>query len=825
MNDNRLFGASQMIYCDYEMYYDSDAFENVRGNGFARQHVPFMTWNGLPMFAGDFELSGVKSGRLVFTALGCADIWINGVRAGSDELKPGWSDYRKRAYYYDYDVLPLLREGKNRILAVVSNGWYSGRISGGYYGSRPPAVRLNLIVEDDGGRREISSGTSWKAQVGGRVRNADIWDGEYCDARFPGYDELSCASFDLSEWGSPKECDYFSGEITPFIGETVKVRDGLTLLPASVTVYSRVEDNGSDFGRIIPETDKTSLPVTAGEERKIIIDFGQETVGWVKIRVKGKPGSKVNVRYSEMLNDSGSRARGNDGPEGSVYTVNYRTARAKAHYVIGSDGEEEYRPTFSFFGFRYVELTCDSEFELISCEAQTVGSATKENGRIETSDGLINKLISNIIWGQRGNYLFVPTDCPQRDERLGWTGDTQAFCRTASYNANVYGFFRKWMTDARDTQADDGGMPDVVPRISDSKGWEDGAAWADFCIIVPHTMYLMYGDKTILSENFDAMERYIAHLIDINGFRGPRPTYGDWLSYDYCKNEFLSSAFLVHDLDLMIECSNVLGFEDKAEYYRGLRAKAYKFFTGKFMKNGKLKERKQTTCVIALAFNLLEDPDYAAEVARELPELIRENGNRLSTGFVGTYNLLPTLSKIGEDKTAYDLLMQRAEPSWLYSIDQGATTVWERWNSYTIEKGFGDVGMNSFNHYAYGAVEEWMYRYMAGIEPGKPGFAELILQPRPDMRTDDELPEGQHRMSWIRAEYTCPAGLIESSWSTEDGFVYECTVPEVPTVLRLPLIADKLTMNGDERPVTELEREGDCAVITLAPGKYTFIQK
>ena len=439
---------------------------------------------------------------------------------------------------------------------------------------------------------------------------------------------------------------------------------------------------------------------------------------------------------------------------------------------------------------------------------------------METSDELVNKLISNTVWGQRSNYLSIPTDCPQRDERLGWTGDAQAFSVTAAYNADVSGFFKKWMQDMRDGQID-GAYGDVAPRVLYCRS-DNATAWGDAGIIIPYNLYKLYGDKDFIAEHYASMESYIANLIEKYGFEGPIPRYGDWLAYDFCKNEYLSSAFLVHDLDMMIFMSDELGKPERAEHYRTLRKEAHKHFENTFMKDGELIDDTQTDYVIAIAFDLISG-DYLKKASDRLVEKIKENGNRLSTGFVGTYNLCLALSKMGEDNLAYTLLMQRNEPSWLYSVDQGATTIWERWNSYTLENGFGDVGMNSFNHYAYGSVMEWMYRYMAGIETDGIAFKNILLQPRVDTRTVDELPDGQQRMKWVRASYDSVAGLIESSWSNDESFVYECTVPEGSSAkLLLPVFADKVVINGVEHNMDEFEKENNCAIIKLGAGSYVF---
>ena len=777
--------------------------------------------DGMPMFAADFDATDKSSVTLSFTALGCVDIYINGKRVGNDELKPGWTNYNKRALYYEYDVSSYIGDGKNRILLVAAPGWYQGRISGGYYGVHMPAVMACITVENDTSKSVVVTDGSWKAACGGQIRTADIWDGEYCDARFDSYEKISCIGYDISDWEQAKICDYFDGEVTPFVGPTVRVRDGLGFGAEKMTVYENIKDNGTKFGEIDVISEPDNLPVKLGAGQKLVVDLTQEIVGWVNLTLKGAKGTAIKIRYAEFLNDSGDVERGNDGPKGSVYTVNLRSAKGKSHYILSGDGEEKYRPTFTFFGFRYVEISADGDVEITGFRAEVVGSDIKEIGHMETSDELVNKLISNTIWGQRSNYLFIPTDCPQRDERLGWTGDAQAFSVTAAYNADVSGFFKKWMQDMRDAQSDEGAYGDIAPRVSYCSS-DNATAWGDAGIIIPYNLYKLYGDKEFIEEHYPSMEKYIAQLIENYGFSGPIPRYGDWLSYDYCKNEYLSSAFLVHDLDMMIFLSEELGKSDKAENFKALRKKAHEYFVETFMENGELIDKTQTDYVMAIAFDLI-DGEYLKKASAELVQKIKDNGNRLTTGFVGTYNLCPALSKIGEDNLAYTLLMQRNEPSWLYSVDQGATTIWERWNSYTLDKGFGDVGMNSFNHYAYGSVQEWMYRYMAGIETDGVAFRNILLQPRVDTRTPDELPDGQQRMKWIRCSYNSVAGLIESNWSYEENFVYECTVPEGSSAkLLLPVFTEKVIVNGVEHSFGDFDKQDGCAVINLGAGSYVF---
>ena len=811
-----VFSNAKFIVTDFENYFSAKNSPWGQRKPRLYQHTDLIAWKGLPMFAKDFCVEKVAESRIYFTALGCIDIFINGIRIGEGELKPGWTSYDKRTLYESCEVTAALKQGKNRILAVVSPGWYTGRIAGERYGSNAPAAMIAIVSE---GRALAFTDKSWKCTVGGQIRTADIWDGEYRDGREDSFLSISSPDYDLSEWENADTYDY-KGEVTPFIGSRVCVRDGLSLKPKTIRISDGVKFNGSHFGKANICCENASLPTVLKDGQKMTLDFGQETVGWLKIKLKAAKGTEIKMRYAEFLNDSGKLSRGNDGPEASVYTVNLRSALGKAYYVTGSDEAVEYKPTFTFFGYRYVEISADSDVEIYELTAEVVGNDNTETGRIETSDPLVNKLISNIFWGQRGNYLSVPTDCPQRDERLGWTGDAQAFSVTAAYNADVYGFFRKWMQDMRDSQSEGGGYADVNPRVGCCCS-EDASAWGDAGVIIPYNLYKIYGDDTMIKEHFDSMEKYIAGLVTKYGYSGPIPRYGDWLAYDLCSNKFISSAYFNRDLDMMIYMCGVAGREDRTDYYKDLKAKAYEFFCDNFMKNGRLTEKTQCNKIISLAFNLLDD-DYAKEVADELEAQIKKNGDRLSCGFLGTYNLCPTLSKYGKDKTAYNLLLQRNKPSWLYSIDQGATTIWERWNSYTKDKGFGDVGMNSFNHYAYGAIGEWMYRFMAGIEAVEPGFGRFALCPRIDTRIADELPEGQPNIKWVKAQFDSSAGLIKSEWSTENGFIYKCSVPDGTTaLLTLPVFADKITVNGKE---LALEKGESKFEMTLEGGEYTFIQ-
>ena len=824
--DEMTGGAAKWIKCP--------EFEKVEipplhwGGGQEEQHKPICDEGGLGMFSKRFTVRGRATARIDATALGVFDLWINGSRVYDgkpDELKPGWSDYRKHVLYYSYDVSGYLKDGDNTLLAVLAPGWYAGRISFGTYENAEICFMAALHITDDDGARDIYTDESWLCGRGGRIRKSDIWDGEYIDFNQSCFRRLSAPDADRTGWvgAVSKAIDI---DVTPQVGPTIQVRD-FSVAPVTVTIYEGTKDNGTDFGEInvLSVSDKAdAFELKKGQTA--VIDFAQNMVGWPEFDVAGEAGTHVMVRFAEMLNDSGEKARGNDNPKGSVYTINYRSAKAKLQCVLSDAAKNHVRPTFAFYGFRYIEFTASDDIRVSGLIGDVVGSATTETGYIQTSHEKVNKLISNIIWGQRGNYLSVPTDCPQRDERLGWTGDTQIFCNTAAYNADVDGFFKKWLRDARDSQSPEGMYPDVIPTVR-VVGF-GGAGWSDAGIVVPYVMMRMYDDRELVAEHYDSMEKYMGWL-DSRGMEGPHPTYGDWLAYERTDNKYIAVAYYALDARMMAEMSRAIRKANRAQHYDALYLKVRDHFRATYCdENGDLlpEHRSQTCYLLALMTGML-DEDNAKAAVKALHDKIVDNGHKLSTGFIGAGILNKVLAENGDCNLAYSLLLQTANPSWLYSVDQGATTIWERWNSYTIATGFGDVGMNSFNHYAYGSVEEWMYRYVAGIEadPEAYGFERVILQPTPDTRTADELPEGQEKITFVKAHYDSRHGRIESSWSTENGFVYEAVTP-VPATLRLPVLADKdaFTVNGVEHKFSEFECKDGRVIITLAPGAYRFEQ-
>ncbi len=801
--------------------------------------TPIEDQGGIALFRRQFSVSGLKSARIDATAMGAFELYCNGRRVGRvdeegrevyDEMKPGWSDYNDRVLYYSYDLAPYLSEGENTLVAAVAPGWYDGRINYQTYGADTHIALLAAIhLRDTAGERAIYTDEGWEGHWGSAIRAADIWDGELYDASLPTPEALSTGCSCVA-WNrvTTEERDIF---VTPHIGPTIQIREGLTRTPEQVVIYEGTEDNGSDYGKIhIVREPGATQAFTLRRGEAAVIDLGQNMVGRPHFTVRGEAGTTLLVRFGEMLNDSGSIARGNDNPEGSIYSINYRSAKAKLYYRLRGDAAgESYKPSFTFFGFRYLEITATGDVTVEALECPVIGSATREIGHMETSHPVVNQLISNIIWGQRGNYFSVPTDCPQRDERLGWTGDTQAFCGTAAYNADVAGFFHKWLQDARDSQHESGMYPDVIPTVR-VVGF-GGAAWSDAGIIVPYTMWKMYADTAIIEEHYASMERYMDWLAGTNHL-GPNPTYGDWLAYEPTDNRYISVAYYALDALYMAAMSRAIGKAERAAHYAAVYADQVRYFRSTYCDEaGNLLPAHRTQCgyLLALRIGLLPEKNRPAAVAA-LKQKIVDNGYKLSTGFVGSCILCEVLAEFGENNLAYSLLLQTENPSWLYSIEQGATTIWERWNSYTKATGFGDVAMNSFNHYAYGAVQEWMYRHIAGIETTEeaPGFARPILQPKPDTRRPEEIPAGQERITWASTAYESKAGLIVSNWDTRDGFVYECETP-APATLYLPILTDAetYTVNGCTRRFDAAEHTpcGKAIVLSLAPGRYRFEQK
>lgn len=722
--------------------------------------------------------------------LGVFEVSINGSPIGAEDfLKPGFTHYAKTKHSFCYDVTALLKTGageENLLAAEVSAGWWRDKIVR-FRGKRSAFRAMLVLRHPDGTETRVGTDTTWLASAAaGPVLHASIFDGEDFDARIPPACRNSFAGLRAAI-----ENTEFSGEIVPMEGPCIRLRRDLALYPVEAYVWRGIEGADVDrFGRvnIVRQFDCNRLqPVAIGKGETLVLDFGQNCAAVPEFVFAAARGVTLTARPGEMLNDgNGDKSRHCDGPGGSIYVAEYRGIRTRARYTFAGDREETYRPRFTFFGGRYLSVTADGPVEIRSVRWIPVSSiaAGDETASLETGDASLNRFIQNVLWGQRSNYLSVPSDCPQRGERLGWTADTQVFAKAASYNADVRGFLRKWMRDMRDSQRPDGGFPGVAPPgiIGDN---EHQFGWADAGIVVPYTLWRHFGDDTIVRENRESMSRYLS-LVEKTKFDSPQARehqWADWLSLEKLETasgrayvggvknvppvkedalalwRYLGACHWLMDarmMDEMATCSSTAAASaDSALAY--IRANFVDPADGMLIP---LFRDMQTPALFALRLGILDEAPARATRDALLAN-IREHGNCLQTGFLGTAILLDTLcDRCDAPGVAYSLLLQHGYPSWLYSVDQGATTVWESWDAYTVANGFS-AGVRSFNHYAYGAVFAWMMGKMAGIreDPAAPGFRHFILAPLPD-----------RRVGRVSARYRSPYGEIESAWEySEDA--------------------------------------------------------
>jgi alpha-L-rhamnosidase len=732
----------------------------------------------------------VRRARLYATARGVYELSINGQRVGEDVLAPGWTDYDQRVQYQTYDVTQLLAEGPNVLGAVLGDGWFAGFVGfdpkhrGALYGPRPQLLAQLDVEYEDGTAEGITTDGSWRRSTG-PILFSDLLMGESYDARK-----------EMPGWAEPGfgDSDWYGVEVEE-IGDS-----NLVAQP----------DEGI---RVTEEVEAKT--VTEPRDGVYVFDMGRNMVGWVRLTVEGEAGTEITLRHAEAMN-----------PDGTIYTTNLRSARATDRYILGGGSEEVYEPRFTFHGFRYVEVTgYPGEPPLGVVTGRVVHSATPPSGSFGCSSPMVNELQENIVWGQRGNFLSVPTDCPQRDERLGWMGDAQVFVRTASFNMDVAAFFEKWMTDVEDAQSHEGAFPDVAPLLKGS-GLIDlrwGApAWGDAGVIVSWTIYRTYGDTRIIERHYDAMTRWMEYL------RGANPdlirknrmgnNYGDWLSPkgDHTPKHLLATAYWAYDTKLMAEMAEALGREDDAREYRNLNENIKAAFNGAYVSSeGRIEGDTQTCYLLALHMDLLPE-ELRSAAADHLVRTIEREDWHLSTGFVGVGYLCPVLTETGYTDVAYRLLENETYPSWGYTVKNGATTIWERWDGWTEENGFQSPNMNSFNHYSLGSVGEWLYRYAAGIDLGTPGYGRIVIHPRPG-----------GSLTHARAEYDSVRGLVSSSWKIEDDrFVLEVLIPPNTTATVHVPSTDGVSEAG--RPVDEadgvefLRAGGGETVLSIGSGRYEF---
>lgn len=741
----------------------------------------------VPLFRRSFPVSQkVVRARLYASARGVYEARLNGAKVGDHQLAPGWTDYDKRVQVQAFDVTDAIQQGENVLGAMVGTGWYAGYVGfepgARHYGTTPQWLAQLHIDYADGTSDVVATDDIWRSNVG-PLRYSDFLMGEYYDAtrELPGWD---VAGFDDSAW-----CDMSvqNKNATPLVGE-----------PAEPV---RAQDEIVPIARAEPEPGV------------FIFDLGQNIAGWVKLKASGAAGTMIKLRFAEILN-----------PDGSLYITNLRSARATDTFVLGGNGQEVFEPRFTWHGFRFVEVGgYPGTPEIDAITGVVVGSDTKPVGAFTCSDELANQLQRNIVWGQRGNFLSIPTDCPQRDERLGWLGDAQVFVGTAVGNMDVAAFFTKWMQDVVDAQSEAGAFSDVAPRLVDLS---DGApAWGDCGVIVPWTIWKTYGDTRIIERHWDAMERWMDWLLNANldllWKNNRNHDFGDWLSIGAdTSKELIGTAYFAYDAKLMAEMAAAIGREYEVGRYRRLHEDIAAAFRAAYVHaDGTIEGNTQTVYCLALHFGLLPQ-ELRGKAAAHLVAGIQAKGGHLSTGFVGVSYLCDVLTNNGYPEIAYQLLHATTFPSWKYSILQGATTIWERWDGWTEEKGFQDPGMNSFNHYSLGSVGEWLRKTVAGIDnvPDGAGFEQILIRPV----LDDSL-------AFAEGRYDSIHGTISSRWGrTGNGVSYTVTIPaNTSAELWLPALdLSSLTEGGvsvaEADGITSVRHEGDHAVIHAGSGTYEF---
>jgi alpha-L-rhamnosidase len=754
----------------------------------------------------DFSVeSPVKSARLYATALGMYEIFLNGKRVGSQVMAPGWTDYRERVVYQTYDVTTQVKEGKNAIGALLAPGWYEDSIEWyqrpNNYGVTPPALRAELRIEhEDGSVQWVTTDASWQARPS-MILHSEIYNGETQDARRdePGWDT---ADFSAAAWN-------------PVI----------TIDPAPLKILPQ------NFQPIRVERDLSAKTVTEPKPGVYIYDFGQNLVGAEQAQVEGPAGTNVRLRFGEILN-----------PDGTLYTENLRTAKATDHFILNGQGAEEFTPQFTYHGYRYAELTglptAPGKDAVTAIVFHTDAPFTD---KLETGSAMVNQLWSNILWGQRGNFMSVPTDCPQRDERLGWMGDAEVFWRTASYNMSLAAFSRKFAGDMRGTQA---GTPyyGIYSPGTSTENAGHAAGWSDAGVIVPWTSWLQTGDTRIIDQNWAAMTSYLDAIAAANPdylwTNDAGTPFGDWLSPEgKTKYPLIATAYWAYDVTLMCEMARATGRTAEEQKYGELFGKIRAAFDKEFVQSdgfvagadnspspfGVINNPNamskggdtQTGYVLALHMNLLPE-NLRAAAAKRLVNKIDANHEMLATGFLGTPYLLEELTEAGYWQLAWHLLFNTGYPSWGYMVDHGATTMWERWNGNQM---IDDPSMNSFNHYAYGAVGAWIYRYAAGVDatPLDAGFHTVVLHPVFDAK-----------IGHVSFDYDSVYGPIHSDWTVNGSTAqWHVTIP-ANTTGWLPLSgneAAKYTIEGVPLAASKLARAQSRAGqrgYKLPAGSYTF---
>ncbi|MFJ2884536.1 family 78 glycoside hydrolase catalytic domain [Streptomyces sp. NPDC087305] len=826
---------------------------------------------GAPLLRSQTPLTGerVTEARLYVSALGVYDAYVNGRRVSVPQgdgttyefLPPGWTNYDTTVNYFTYDVTDLLADPAHVTLAaVLGNGWYNGRISENsthYYSAdgNSLALKAKLLVRyADGSTQTIVTApdAGWRATDTGPYRTDDLYDGQSYDARkeLPGW---TANGFDTSAWSPVEAQDPLpDAQLIAYPGESARLMPEWDLKPESVTVYTGVsgeETSANGKGRIVVDpartvTDPTrasTVSVTLHPGDTAVIDLGQNLVGVPRYTLRGPAGAQVAFKPGEMLNDDSAGA---DGPAGSVYRANLRSAEATSTYILrGDPAGETHQDSLTFYGFRYVSVTTTETVTLVDLTGKVATSALHDIGTVTTDDADVNQLISNVRWGQRGNYLWIPTDCPQRDERLGWTGDTQLFAGTGLYNTDAVPFLSHFQDTLIDSQRNYGAGKAQFPWVAPGHRYSQAlpaSGWADCGVVVPWTVWQMSGDTTIIDRSWASMTRYLDWIRSRTGdtYAGQGAIFGDWLAFQITSTQLISDVYYGYSARLMADMARATGRTAESAAYERLFTHIKQAFIAKYLVTdaltgrltvrsslgdppphtpgnsaGRTEDDTQTALLWILKLGFYDTESQHRQLVTLLTDNIGNSPaykathpdstrvaypeNTLAVGFLGVNVLAPVLTAEGQVDLAYRLLHQNAMPSWLYSVANGATTVWERWNSYSKDDGFGPVDMNSFNHYSYGAIVEWMYESMAGIarDPEHPGFQHFLLRPHPD-------PTG--RITRASGSHVSPYGEIVSEWAVREGqLTYRAVVPANSTaILHIPT-TDPSTVQEGGRPLAE----------------------
>jgi alpha-L-rhamnosidase len=772
-----------------------------------------------PVFRKQFEVDKpVERAVVTVTSLGMYELRINGRHVGDRLLTPEWTDYHKRVEYQTYDVTDLLKQGPNAVGATLGDGWYAGRLGishivkdgplRGHYGTKLALLMQMRVYYADGSSDLVATDGSWKVTTDGPIRKACILDGEVYDSRkeLKGWDTAGC---DDSAW-SPVE---LTGEVKAL---TVAQPNEPILVTEEIAPAAIAEPKPGVY----------------------VVDFGQEVAGWCRVKASGPAGTTVRLRHAEVLD-----------PDGMIYRDNLRMkplggelgARQEDEFILDGSGERTFEPHFTYHGFRYVEVTGlparpSRDFIL----ARVFHSAPPMAGRFECSSPLLNQMMKNIVWTHRDNMHSVPTDCPQRDERMGWMGDMLVFAQPACFNMDMAAFFTKWITDIRDDQADDGRLPDFAPHPYNANALFSGVpAWGDAGVITPWRMYVNYGDKRAIERQFDSCRRWVDWIHSKNPdllWKNDRNNdYGDWLNGDTlqlqgfpkgeaeCPKEVFATAFFQHSAELTAKMARILGKKAEADRYGKLAADIRQAFNKAYVSDdARIKGNTQSAYALALEFKLLPEAKRAP-ASWHMVERIDAYKKHISTGFHTTVMLMNQLTATGRSDVAYMLINNRTIPSWGYTIDQGATTVWERWDGFVAGRGFQDPAMNSFCHYAIGSVGEWMYRSILGINPDEehPGYRHFILRP--------QLGGG---LTWAKGSYDSISGRIVSDWKVEGKtFTWKITVPANTTATIYVPATDSTVVTEGGKPAGQAEgvqsagNSDGAAVFKVASGTYSFVSK